>query len=100
MAANDNHPSVPTKDFFDPIGNKDMPPPPPPSKQQSAHQSGFGTRMANAFRRTGNDRETRRRDREAARTAATQPSSTRMDVIDRMDMSGLGASREYLVERC
>lgn len=92
MATMDPHPAVPTKDTFDPVG-KDMPPPPPPTKQ---HALG---RLAHALRgRPNQDKELRRRERDAKRSGV--PASSRMDVIDRMDLSGLGTSRTYSLFFC
>lgn len=90
-------PTVPTKDTFDPVGpasrnrrpsNGQQAPPPP------AKSSGLGGRFANAFRRHHtDDKDVKRREKEKRmQRAIDEAQPTRMDVIDRMDLSGLGAS--------
>jgi hypothetical protein len=106
MTAYEPTPSVPTKDHhFDPLGqrgvrsrDKELPEaaaPLPPSKTM--------TKIANAFRRqTPGEKETKRREKEKRMNKAIDDStikSSRMDVIDRLDLSGIhGSSREYRVE--
>lgn len=97
MSAMEPVPTVPTKDTFDPVGpasrnrrpsNGQQAPPPP------AKGNGFGGRFANAFRRHHtDDKDAKRREKEKRmQRAIDEAQPTRMDVIDRMDLSGLGAS--------
>lgn len=97
MAVMNPVPTVPTKDTFDPVGpasrnrkpsNGQQAPPPP------AKSSGLGGRFANAFRRHNTDeKDAKRREKEKRmQRAIDEAQPTRMDVIDRMDLSGLGAS--------
>lgn len=103
MAVYEATPSVPTKDHhFDPLGSgasksrsKDSsatPPPPPPSSKSM-------NKFSNAFKRqTTEEKEAKRREKEKRMNKAIDDStikSSRMDVIDRMDLSGIhGNSRE------
>lgn len=98
MTTSEATPSVPTKDNFDPLASgvvrskfKEHPAPPPPVK-------GMG-RIANAFRRqTTEEKEAKRREKEKRMNKAIDDStmkSSRMDVIDRLDLSGIhGSSRK------
>lgn len=97
MSTVDSQPGVPTKDNFDPVGpglrnrkatapSNEMPAPPPPSK------GAFG-RFANAFRRHHTDeKDVKRREKERRMQQRVRNEPSRMDIIDRMDLSGLGAS--------
>ena len=74
-----------------PFENETLPPPPPPAK------SGMAGKFANAFRKqTAEEKEAKRRAKEARMQEEISKSSaktTRMDVIDRLDLSGInGAS--------
>lgn len=84
-------PSVPTKDPFDPMGagksrskNKEQPPA-PPAKGMS--------KFSQAFKRhTPEEKEAKRREKEKRMHKAIDDStmkSSRMDIIDRLDASGI-----------
>lgn len=100
MTTSEAQPSVPTKDNFDPLGpgaakgrSKEAPPPPPPTKTLG--------KFANAFRRqTNEEKEAKRKEKERRMNKAIDDStikSSRMDIIDRLDLSGIhGSSRKCL----
>ncbi|PWN42289.1 hypothetical protein IE81DRAFT_137073 [Ceraceosorus guamensis] len=82
-------PGVPTKDSYDPLAS--APPTAPPKS------GGMGARFANAFRRqTTEEKEAKRREKEKRmreEMSKHESKSSRMDVIDRLDSTGLyGAS--------
>lgn len=90
-------PGVPTKDSYDPLAS--APPAAPPKS------GGMGARFANAFRRqTAEEKEAKRRDKEKRmreEMSKHESKSSRMDVIDRLDSTGLyGASRECSEHDC
>lgn len=107
MAVYEATPSVPTKDHhFDPLGSgasksrsKESSaaiPPAPPSKGMN--------KFSNAFKRqTTEEKEAKRREKEKRMNKAIDDStmkSSRMDIIDRMDLSGIhGNSCEFLKRR-
>jgi hypothetical protein len=93
-------PAVPTKDpYFDPLGpgsnrskQPEPAPPLPPSKSMA--------KIANAFRRqTTEEKEAKKREKAKRMNKAIDDSTiknSRMDIIDRLDLSGIhGSSREY-----
>ncbi|KAN0065663.1 hypothetical protein ACQY0O_000793 [Thecaphora frezii] len=88
MPVTEPPPMVPARSPFE---NDNLPPPPPPEK------SGMAGKFANAFRRqTVEEKEAKRKAKEARMHEQIQRSaakSSRMDVIDRLDLSGInGAS--------
>lgn len=96
MTTNEQAPAVPTKEDFDPLGPasrnaaKATAPPPPVAKL------GMGSKFANAFKRqTAEEKEAKRREKEKRMNREINKSaynSSRMDVIDRLDLSGLNGS--------
>lgn len=83
---------MPTKEDFDPLGPASRNPkaPPPVAKH------GMGAKFANAFKRqTAEEKEAKRREKEKRMNREIGKSaynSSRMDVIDRLDLSGLNGS--------
>lgn len=87
----------------DPLSGGDMPPPAVPSKTTGASSGGGGGmagKFANAFRRqTAEEKEAKRREKSRKNgdlsRSKTLGGSSRMDVIDKLDLSGIhGSSSE------
>ncbi len=76
-------------------------PPALPSKKSSSsssQQQSVGTRFGNAFRRNPDEKEAKRRAKEERMRDQISKSSaknTRMDIIDRLDLSGLGGGSMF-----
>lgn len=94
MMTSEATPAVPTKEAFDPMGanrsrNKKVEqlPPPPIAKQ------GMSSKFSQAFKRhTPEEKEAKRREKEKRMHKAIDDStmkSSRMDIIDQMDLSGI-----------
>jgi hypothetical protein len=87
MAPGAAPPAVPTKDSYDPLSGGAMPP------------RSMGARFAAAFRRqTSEEKEIKRKEKERrmrGEMSRHESKSSRMDVIDKLDMSGIhGSSSE------
>lgn len=94
LAPGSTQPAVPSKDAYDPLSAS---PPPPPKAE------GIGARFAAAFRRqTTEEKEAKRRDKERrmkGEMSRAESKNSRMDIIDRLDHSGIhGASSELCCE--
>lgn len=89
MAPGAAPPAVPTKDSYDPLSGSGGAGPP----------RSMGARFAAAFRRqTSEEKETKRKEKERrmrGEMSRHESKSSRMDVIDKLDMSGIhGSSSE------
>lgn len=94
MAHSEPPPALPSKDPYE----NPVKPPPKPAK------TGMGAKFSNAFRKeTREDKEARRKEKEARMNKEISKGaarSTRMDIIDRLDLSGIHGSSSECSETC